>query len=179
MAQEATTIARPYAEAVFARASESATHDQWSDTLALLAAIAADPSVGAISDNPNVGKEQVSELLLDICGEHLNDEGKNLTRLLVENDRLRILPEIVALYEARKADVEGIIEVEVTSAYPLDDAQKQTIANVLKEKLNREIEITVTEDPELIGGMRIQAGDLVIDGTVQGQLTKLANELGI
>ena len=153
--------------------------DKWSDALALLAAVAADPAMIAISDNPNVGKGQVTDLLLDICGEHMDEEGKNLTRLLVENDRLRVLPQIAQLFEARKADTEGKLEVEVTSAYPLDDAQKQAIADALKEKLNREIEVVTIEDPELIGGMRIYAGDLVIDGSVQGQLTKLANELGI
>ena len=179
MAQESITIARPYAEAVFARAKESDSLDQWSETLAYMGAVMSDPAMSGVIGNPNVEKSQLTDLVIEIGGEQFGDEAKNLVRLLVENDRLSIAPQIAEQYEALKSESQGVLEVDVVSAFPVDDDQKEAIANALKAKLGRDINITTSEDPELIGGMRIRAGDLVIDGSVQGQLTKLANELGI
>lgn len=179
MAAEATTIARPYAEAVFARAVETDTLDLWSDMLGLLAMAARDPALSGLIASPKLDKSQMTELMLDIGGGRLSDEGQNLVRLLAKNGRLSVLPEIAALYEARKAEHEGTLDVELTSAFPLLPAQEQQLAEALKRKLGRDIRITSSQDPELIGGFRLRAGDMVIDGSVAGQLGKLANELGI
>ena len=112
-------------------------------------------------------------------GERLDEEGRNLVKLLVQNDRLPLLPDIAALYERLKRERQGVLQVEVISAYTLDQAEKQTLAGVLKERLDRDIEINAERDPDLIGGILIRAGDLVIDGSVRGQLHKLDNELRI
>jgi F-type H+-transporting ATPase subunit delta len=179
MAGDATTIARPYAEAVFARAVESDKLDLWSDMLSLLATVARDPAIAGLIASPKLDRGQMIELMLDIGGGRLSDEGQNLVRQLVANRRLAVLPEIAALFEARKAEHEGTLDVHVTSAYALLPAQEQQLADALKRKLGRDIRITSDADPELIGGFRLRAGDMVIDGSVSGQLGKLANELGI
>jgi F-type H+-transporting ATPase subunit delta len=179
MAGDATTIARPYAEAVFARAVETDKLDLWSDMLELLKMAAQDPALAGLIASPKLTKAQMSELLLDIGGARLSEEGQNLVHTLVANRRLSVLPEIADLYERRKADHEGTLDVHVTSAFALKPEQAQQLAAVLKQKLGREIRITSDEDPDLIGGFHLRAGDMVIDGSVSGQLGQLANELGI
>ncbi|MCB1788207.1 MAG: F0F1 ATP synthase subunit delta [Chromatiaceae bacterium] len=179
MAGDATTIARPYAEAVFARAVETDKLDLWSDMLDLLAVAARDPALSGLIASPKLDRAQMTELMLDIGGGRLSDEGQNLVRVLVANGRLAVLPEIAALFEIRKAEQQGTLDVEVTSAFAMPAAQEQQLADALKRKLGREIRITTSQDPELIGGFKLRAGDMVIDGSVSGQLGKLANELGI
>lgn len=179
MAQEKTTIARPYAEAVYSRAEETDKLDLWSDMLALLSAVAGTPEVADLIANPLVPPERVRELMLEIGGGRLDEEGRNFVKVLVENDRLPLLPDIAALYERIKRERQGVLQVQVVSAYVLNQAQKKALAEALKERLDRDIEINAEKDPGLIGGILIRAGDLVIDGSVRGQLHKLANELRI
>lgn len=179
MAAELTTIARPYAEAVFARAQETDKLDLWSETLELLAAVAQDPRIVGLLSNPKFGRDRLEGLLIEIGGGHLSEEGENLARLLVRNKRVTLLPEIAALYERLKNESEGTIEVLVTSAYALRDPQKKQLAETLKKRLGKEVDITVEKDPDLIGGLRIRAGDMVIDGSLKGKLRQLAGEFGI
>jgi len=179
MAGDATTVARPYAEAVFARAQETGRLAEWSDALQFLAAALRDPSLVDFVTNPKVTPAQRAGLLLDIGAGQLDAEAQNLVRVLVENDRLVVLPEIAALYEARRREAEGQTKVVVSSALPLDPAVLRQLADALRAKLGQGVEITTEEDPSLIGGVRIRAGDTVIDGSVRGRLVQLANELGI
>ncbi len=179
MAGDATTIARPYAEAVFARAVETDKLDLWSDILALLAAAVRDPALSGLVANPKLDRGQMTELMLDIGGGRLSEEGQNLVRLLIRNGRLSVLPEIASHFEVRRAEHQGTLDVQVQSAFAMAPEQVQQLAEALSRKLGREINITSEEDPELIGGFRLRAGDMVIDGSVSGQLSQLANELGI
>ena len=179
MAGDATTVARPYAEAVFARAHETARLADWSDTLQFLAAALRDPTLVDFVTNPKVTPVQKTALLLDIGAGRLDAEAQNLVRVLVENDRLVVLPEIATLYETRRREAEGQTRVVVSSALPLDPAVLEQLAGALRAKLGQGVEITTEEDPSLIGGVRIRAGDTVIDGSVRGRLVQLANELGI
>ncbi len=142
MAGDATTIARPYAEALFARAVETDKLDLWSDMLGMLAIAARDPALSGLIASPKLDKAQMTELLLDIGGGRLSDEGQNLVRLLVANGRLPVLPEIASHYERRKAEHEGTLDVHVTTAFALNAAQEQKLAEALKRKLGREIRIT-------------------------------------
>jgi len=179
MAGDATTIARPYAEAVFQRAVETDKLDLWSDMLGLLGAMVKDPALSGLIVNPKLTTAQKTELMLEIGGAHLDDEGQNLVKLLAENGRLGVIAEIANAYEQRKAEHEGTVDVFVTTAFELKPAQEEQLSNVLKAKLGREIRISSKIDPELIGGFRLSAGDMVIDGSVSGQLSQLAHELGI
>jgi F-type H+-transporting ATPase subunit delta len=179
MAGETTTIARPYAEAVFARAEESGKLGDWSDMLAFLSAMVESDEMAPVIGNPLIERDAMTSLLLEIAGDNVNQEGGNLIKVLVENNRVSLLPEISDLFAALKADKEQISEVHVTSAFPIDAAQEKLIADALKAKLGRDVTITSEQDAELIGGVHIRAGDMVIDGSVRGQLQQLANELGI
>ena len=179
MAGDATTIARPYAEAVFQRAVETDKLDLWSDMLGLLGTAVADPMLSEVLANPELSRRQKAELMLDIGGGHLSEEGQNLVKLLAENGRIGVLPEIAEAFEYAKAEHEGSVDVEVTTAFALKPAQEEALASALKKKLGREVRITSHEDPELIGGFRLRAGDMVIDGSVAAQLSQLAHELGI
>ncbi len=179
MAGEAITIARPYAEAVFARAKQTDGLERWSEQLAFLVEVVSDPLMAAAIADPMFERERLTGLLLEVGEGRLDQEGENLVRVLVQNGRLPILPEIRDLYEALKADSLKLLKVHVRSAYDLDDTQRQHIADALKARLGRDIVISSEQDPELIGGIHIRAGDMVIDGSVRGQLQQLANELGI
>ncbi len=177
MAGELTTIARPYAEAVFARAQELGQVDVWSQSLETLAAIVADPQLAGQIGNPNVPRARVRDLIIGIGGDALPAELANLVRLLSENARLAVLPEIAALFEERRIAGQGVRQVLVRSAFPVDADQEQTLARALARRLGAQVELTVEQDPDLIGGVEIRAGDLVIDDSVRGKLQQLAHAL--
>ena len=177
MAGEITTIARPYAEAVFERAQATGLVDAWSQALGLLSAIAADPQMAAQIANPNVPRERTRDMILEVCGSDLSQEAANLVRLLADNGRLAVIPEIAALFEARRVANEGVRHVVVRSAFPVDADQERELAESLARRLGAQIELTVEEDPDLIGGVEIRTGDLVIDDSVRGKLKQLAHAL--
>lgn len=179
MAQEKTTIARPYAEAIFARAQETGQLEQWSEMLQLLAAVSADPEIQALLGSPKVDLTTMQDLLAGIAGERLTDEGRNLVKLLLENGRLKVVVEITQLFEELRSQAAGTLDVRVVSAYPLETDQQTLLATALKQRLGREIAITTEADPTLLAGVRIYAGDLVIDGSLKSRLQQLATELSI
>ena len=179
MAGEKTTIARPYAEAVFSRATEIDALGHWSEMLSLLAALVQDQQIADLIANPEIARERCAEMILAIAGDQLNEEGRNLVRLLSSNRRLAVLPEIQALFEQLKAESQGTLDVHLTSAYVVSAAQEKQLAEALRAKLGREVRISSEKDSALIAGVIIRAGDLVIDGSFQGQLENLATELGI
>jgi len=174
---ELSTIARPYAEAVFALAQEEKDLATWSDMLAIAAAVAADENMQPLIGNTNINKAQLSELFLDICGDKLTTLGKNMIKVLVENRRLNVLPEIARQYEALKAEAEKTVEAEVISAFEVSQTQQKQIADKLKQRLGRAVSLTCRVDESLLGGVVIKAGDLVIDGSALGQIHKLSVEL--
>ena len=174
---ENITIARPYAQAIFSLAQEQSNLKGWSDMLQLAAAVAANPEMVAVIDSPNFDNNQIADLFIDVCGDKLTDSGKNMIRVMAENDRLKVLPEVAALYEAERATVEGTVVAEVTSATALSDAQQQNIAEALKKRLGRDVTLECKIDESLLGGAIIRAGDVVIDGSVVGKLAKLGNAL--
>lgn len=174
---ERSTLARPYAEAVFRLALERKTLKQWSEMLQLAAAVTADPQVAKLIDNPRVARDRFTAFFLDIGGKKFDKDAANFVRLLSENHRLALLPEIASLYELLRAQAEGRVEAEVISASAVSDAQLKDIAAALKQRLGRDIDLSTRIDPALIGGIVIRAGDLVIDGSVQGKLRALATHL--
>jgi len=177
MAGELTTIARPYAEAAFDRAKETGQLDTWSEALGLLAAAATDPQVAPQIANPNVPRERIRDLLIEVCGEALPLEAANLVRLLSDNGRLAAIPEIAELFEARREADRGVRQVVVRSAYSLGEDERQAIATAMARRLGAQVELAVEEDSALIGGVEIRAGDLVIDDSVRGKLKQIAHAL--
>lgn len=174
---EITTIARPYAQAVFDIAREQGKLKDWSDMLQLAAAVVSHPEMAVAIDSPSLDKVQRGQLVIDICGAKLTDAGRNLLRVLAENGRLALLSEIAALYEVERAAAESRITAEVTSATPLSDSQKQAIATALKKRLGRDVALECKVDETLLGGAIVRAGDMVIDGSVTGKLDKLSAAL--
>src|SRR3569833_1243178 len=168
---EKTTIARPYAQAAFDLAEQGKQLPRWSAVLQLANEIVADERVAALIGNPRVSATQLAELI--IAGAEFDGNAQNFVRLLVENDRLSVLPEIAELYEHYRAEAERTVEAHMVSAFPVDDAQKAQVAAMLKKRLGREVTVNADVDPSLVGGAIIRAGDLVIDGTVLGLLAKL------
>lgn len=178
---ESTTIARPYAQAVFKLAQQQQALPAWSDMLSLAAHMAVDPGMRKLLDNPRVTPAQLAELFVDVLtgmgGERLNDAGRNLIRLLAERRRLVVLPEIFGMYEQLKNHAEGAIQAQLITAFPATDAQKQTIATALKQRFGRDVQLEYITDPTLVGGAVVRAGDLVIDGSVRGKLARLGTAL--
>ena len=103
--------------------------------------------------------------------------GQATTRLLVENGRLAALPAIAEQFEQLRAEAEARVDVEITSAVEVPTAQQQQLADAVKKRLQREVAIRWSTDPELIAGALIRAGDLVIDGSVRGELDRLQTVL--
>lgn len=174
---EKTTLARPYAQAAFEIAQSKGALARWSEVLAAAAAIASHQDMRALIGNPRVTKDQLVRLFLEIGGAQFDEPAQNFVRLLAENDRLGLLPEIAALYETLRAEAEKKVEAQVVSAFPLDDAQQNQIVVALKRRLGRDVALKTSVDPALVGGAVIRAGDLVIDGSVNGHLANLTAAL--
>jgi F-type H+-transporting ATPase subunit delta len=145
--------------------------------LGLLAAIGGDPEFAGLIDNPNVPNDVARDIVLKVAGDALSVEQGNLVKLLVENDRLALLPELSGLFEEMRTAQDGSRVAQVRSAYALTKAEQQELSAVLAAKLGGSIDMTVELDKSLIGGVEIRVGDLVIDGTIRGKLEKLATEL--
>lgn len=174
---ELSTLARPYARAAFEYAREKGALVAWSEQLLLAAAVTATDTVAQVLSNPSLTAQQQAKTLTDVCGDSLNAEGANFIGLLADNKRLPLLPEISALFEQYKANQEKTVEVTVYSAFEVAPDTQQTLAQVLKTKLEREVNVDTEVDAELLGGVLIRAGDLVIDGSVRGRLNKLSEAM--
>jgi F-type H+-transporting ATPase subunit delta len=174
---ELSTLARPYAEAVFKRSIETDTASAWSDMLNFLAQVVENVDMQSVLVNPKVSKAQRIQLVLEICQDGFSDEGRNFIKLLCQNDRFILAAEIQRLYESFRAEHEGYVDVEVTSAYALSKEEQKKFVNSLEAKLNKKVHIKTAIDKTLIGGFIARAGDKVIDGSVAGQLQQLARKL--
>ena len=170
------TIARPYADAAFKLARGAGALASWLEVLDRLAAITADADMQACISNPDLSADQLFGLLLDVAGK-LTDEQRNFVRVLVDNERLQVLPEIRDLFAALKNGHEGVLDARIASAFPLDDATLASLKADLEARFKARIDATVTIDPELIGGVRIAIGDEVIDASVRGKIASMAAAL--
>jgi len=173
---ENITLARPYADAAFQLARATSALGPWQQALDRMAAVAADAQMVECITNPRLLPAQVAQLFLDVVGS-VSAEQQNFVRLLVDNDRLQVLPEIRDLYVELKNGQEGVQEADIASAFPLDDATLKNLVAELEARFKCRIQATVSLDPELIGGVRIAVGDQVIDASVRGKLAAMATAL--
>ncbi|CTP84453.1 F0F1 ATP synthase subunit delta [Xanthomonas translucens pv. arrhenatheri] len=171
---QALTLARPYARAAFAAASDAGKLAPWSQALALSAQVAADPRVAALLHNPQLQREQAVALL---APQVADEQYARFLGLLAEAQRLPLLPEIAGLYDQLRAEAESVVKANVTSATQLSDAEVASLKVALKQRFGREVEITTAVDASLIGGAVIDAGDVVIDGSLKGKLSRLQSAL--
>ena len=174
---ELTTLARPYAEAVFKLAVEKGTLQKWSTMLEFLAVAMSDRELSWMAQNPNVPKEEFIRVLLDVGKGYIDREGENFIRLLVHNGRINLVPQIKDLFESYRAEKEGYVDVEVTTAYPLSEQDREKLISSLEASLGKKIRLQEELDRGLIGGVIIRAGDKVIDGSLQGRLERMAKRL--
>jgi F-type H+-transporting ATPase subunit delta len=174
---ENLTVARPYAEAAFTLARDQNALPVWSGMLRLTAEIAADPQMRLALTSPKLDAPQKESLFLSVAGDKLSPEGRSFVRVLIESDRIALMPEIRQLFEARKDAAENVARATIESALPLTAEQEASLQAALKRRFGKTIESTVTVNSALIGGARITVGDTVIDGSVLGKLTAMANEL--
>jgi F-type H+-transporting ATPase subunit delta len=175
---EAITVARPYVLAAFDLARKNNDLKGWSDALLQAASAVENDQIRAIIMSPRVQKSQLQDLFLALCGgDKLNKQVVNFLKLLTESHRLVVLPEISAMFEVMRTEAEKSVDVVVTSAFDLNDAQKQKITAAMKKRLGREIKLNCETNPKLLGGIVIRAGDKVIDGSARTHLSELANAL--
>lgn len=177
---EKATIARPYARAAFEHARERQALAAWSQLLAAGAAVAATPGAEALFGNPRVSAEQLIELIAGVAtetGVAIGPDGRNFLGVLAHGHRLALLPEIAAQYEARRAEVENTIDVEVTTALALTPEQRGALEKALGKRFGRSVRLAERIDAALVGGAIVRAGDMVIDGSLQGRLARLEQQI--
>ena len=171
---ERATIARPYAKAAFEYARDAQALAAWSRWAQdRRAEIVADPRVQALIQDPEAHRAAVAGFVLDVAGEQLDAGVQNFMRVLAENHRLPLLPEIAALYEAARSEIENTVDVEVDlggrARFRAGGEARAAVAARLKQRVRMHNSV----DPALLGGAVIRAGDLVIDGSIKGRLERL------
>ncbi|MFP1681894.1 F0F1 ATP synthase subunit delta [Alloalcanivorax sp. C16-1] len=174
---ELTTIARPYAKAAFLFAKENNGLAEWEQMLDLAATVAQDATVRAYLDQPELDRAQQAEAFIQVCGDELSEGARNFIAQLAANKRLDLLPTIRALFHELLAADQRITDVELIAAFELEDAETDKLVAALKERLGRDVQVSTSVDESLIGGVLVRAGDTVIDGSVRGRLSRLAEQL--
>ncbi len=174
---EVSTIARPYAKAAFECAAQSKELTEWSSMLALASIISQTDKVKLLLDNPSQGHAAKADTFIELCGDALSGSAKNFIRVLAEHKRLSALAAIALDFETLKASLEQSVDVEVASAFELSDGQQEKLKSALRGRWKKNINLQSKVDPSLIGGVVIRAGDMVIDGSIRGKLSQLAESI--
>lgn len=171
---EAITVARPYAEAVYKIAIANQNLSEWSKMLQLAAVIAENDDIKQLVGNPVVSARQFGEIILEIGRNKFNSEARSLVMLLADNKRILVLPQISQLFEQLKAQYEGVLEAKIVSAFAMESRQLKKLIDDLERKFKRKIEAQVSIDPELIGGVKVEIGDEILDASIRGKLEAMA-----
>lgn len=174
---ELSTIARPYAVAVYKLGKEQKALEKWSEMLGFATQVATDAQMQTYIDDPIVVASDLQATFFKVCGNKLNENAQNLIKVLVEYGRLSVLPAIASAFEELKAQEEGVLEAEIVAAVKLSATEVKDLIKRLETKFGKKVEASVLVDPEIIGGIKIIVGDTVIDASVKGQLQNLAYSL--
>lgn len=173
---ELSTIARPYAEAVFDLADKAGSLAQWSATLANLAAAAEHPDVRQLLGNPRVSASALVDMFVAVSGD-ASPETRKLLEALTANQRIAALPAMRDQFEALKNERESTVDAKIETAFPLEGVDLAGLVADLERKFKRKVRPEVSVDASLIGGVKVTVGDQVIDGSVRGKLTAMAASL--
>lgn len=173
---EFITVARPYAKAAFDYAVETQAIEQWQSMLLFAAEVARNEDVSNLLSG-GLSSEESANLLITLCGEQLDESGKNFIRIVAENRRLAALPEVLNQFVIFKTEHEGIVDVEVVAFNELSETQKSAISEAMQKRLSRKVRLHCTIDSSIMGGIVIRAGDLVIDSSIRGRLNRLTDVL--
>ena len=175
------TIAYPYAKAAFDYARDASQLAAWEKMLVVMKEVVEAPAVASQIESLDMQGPDAHEAFtlsfLAICDGLIDEHGQNLVKLMAENGRLEVLPQVAELYQTFKSDFERTVEACVTTAEPLDEQQTASLSQALERKLNRTVALTCQIDPSLVGGMKITAGELVIDGSLKSAIHRLASRL--
>lgn len=174
---ELLTLARPYAKAAFAYASEQGATDNWSNALQVLSATVQDEAFSAYLNRPELTPVEQVGLFAKVLGEEQTQAVSNFLTLLAENDRLILLPEITVEYEQLKSQNSNTVDVVIESAFPLTSVQEQLLTHALEKRFNSSVVVSVEVNPALIAGVVIRAGDQVIDDSALNKLEKMRTRL--
>ena len=174
---ELSTIARPYAEALFASVRTEGTLEQWSALLSEMAQVAGHPEVSEVLTTPGITNQQRYELFTGLMKTPLTDKARNFLELLIDNERLLLLPNIYEQFEALKHQLEGSEVAQIISAFELSPEQLNQLVSALEKKFGLKLIPEVTVDAALIGGVRVMVGDQVLDTSVQAQLARMRDTL--
>jgi len=175
--EDVSALARPYGLAAFKQAEEEGKVKEWSDMLEFLTLIMQDATMKGLIVNPKVNDQEVASLIIDVAGDGLSETGRNLVRVLAENERLGEMAGVAAVFEEERDRAEGRSHVEVTSAFALSKAQENSSAESMSKRLGTQVDVSVSVDKSLIGGVVIRAGDTVIDASLRGRLSQLGQTL--
>jgi len=170
---ELSTLARPYAKAVFELAQASKNFAGWSAQLSAIADVLSVPAIAKAIRAPGVAKATLAQVVIDSLKGALDAQGQSLVKLLAQNNRLQATSSLAAQYELLRAEAESQVAVVITTAATVADAQKTALSAAISKKLNRAVDISWATDESLITGATIKAGDLVIDGSASGELERL------
>ena len=174
---ELSTLARPYSKAAFEYSIEKSVTEDWLKYLRYLSEIIQNPLAKEILGQPSLGSNELVDTILGTYQEDIPTAFKNFIKLLAENKRLSLAPFITRQFENLKANREAVIEIALTVTEKPNDVQLKKLSSALAENLKRKISVQVLIDKDLLGGAVIQAGDMVIDNSIRGKLTKLADSL--
>lgn len=172
---ELATIARPYADALFKAATAGAVMDLAStaDWVDELAAIAANPQLRQLADNPKVTADQVFAVFTGVARSALSDTAKNFLRTVIDNGRINALPEVASQFRALVNRRNGSSDAVVYSAFPMDSAALSEVSAALEKRFGRKLNLAVQQDESLIGGIRVVVGDEVLDTSVKARLEQM------
>lgn len=174
---ESTTLARPYARAAFSVAKADGRLEPWAEALTAAAGVSQNEKMQALFGSPALTAAQKSATLEKLLGDLADEKVSNFLKVLADNNRLPLLPEIRSLFIALKAHQEKSVEVHIRSAFPASDEVQAKLTDALAQKLERKVTLAIEVDKTLLGGAVIRAGDTVIDGSVRGRLAKLADTI--
>ena len=169
---ELATLARPYAEAMF-QVAQKGDLAQATAELDALAAVTANPQLRQFAGAPMVADAQVLDVIASVVNVPLSDASKNLLRTVIANGRLTVLPEIAAQFRALVSARSGVSDAIVYSAFAIDPAQLADVVAMLERRFKRKLNVTVREQPDLIGGIRVVVGDEVLDTSVKARLEQM------
>lgn len=176
---EKNTIARPYAKALFEIAFREDSLDQWSQALQQVALITQDPQMIELLHHPDFSVQNSLDLIFEMATD-LSASMKEAIICIGENKRLSFMPEIAELFEVLKRESQQVMIVTLISSMPIQDEKfKHKISAALKKRFERDVVLEYEIDETLIGGFIIKAGDLKIDQSLRGRLTRLGNVLGV
>lgn len=173
------TVSRPYAKAAFEYAFNTAQLAKWSAMLEGMVVAIENEAIASKLKDPCVTDEQILSLIYSVGEQLFSDNFKNFIQTLSQNKRLSLVPYIQKHFEKLRSEAEKVVNVELISAFALTPEQEDRFREALKHRMKCDIALTCTSDASILAGAIIRAGDLLIDGSLRGKLTRLSDAMGV